>query len=68
MNSSTKAAIRKVCQRAAVRVNNLYATAYMDVQTKAGPGGEKHDADVAGVIEEEVGKVFMAARTARQKP
>jgi len=60
------AAIKKVSRRAAERVNNLYATCYMDVHSNAGPWGTKHDDDVAAVIEEEVHKVFMVAMLARQ--
>lgn len=47
----------RVCKcavRIAARVNNLYATTYMDVSNRAGPWGTLHDKDVAGVAREEI--------------
>lgn len=67
MNAHTAAAIKQVSKRAAERINNLYATSYMDVHRAAGPWGVKHDEDVASVIEEEVLKVFMIAMLSRKK-
>jgi len=59
MKPNTESAIKEVSKRAAERINNLYATSYMEVHSAAGPWGTKHDDDVAAVIEEEVSKVFM---------
>lgn len=66
MNIKTITAIKKVSMRAAERINNLYATSYMDVHSAAGPWGTKHDKDVALVIEEEVSKVFMLMMLSRR--
>jgi hypothetical protein len=67
MNPTTKTAIKKVSMNAAKRINNLYATAYMDVHANAGPWGAKHDDSVSAVIEEEVSKIFMVAFLSRRK-
>lgn len=66
MNTRTVEAIKTVSRRAAERINNLYATSYMEVHSAAGPWGTKHDDDVAAVIEEEVSKVFMVAMLSRK--
>ena len=52
----------KAVQRAAARINNLYATSYMDVHFNAGPWGTKQDADVAAVIREEIENALEPAR------
>lgn len=67
MNSNTQSAIKQVCERAAVRINNAYATAYMDVHSQAGPWGTKHDEDVAEMIEQEVLKLFMVMKLKRNE-
>lgn len=66
MTEATQKAIRKVAENAAVRVNSLYASAYMDVHSNAGPWGVKHDADVTAVIEEELSKLFMEMRLGKR--